>query len=118
MMKKMLALVLALLMLGVGAAIAESTQEEQPQEKTIAISSGFDITIELPAGYQMTKEVGDGMVYAEIFSPETDVSYTLGVAYSEELSEQDDLTKMTQEQFDEFVAIVAADYAEPETRVY
>lgn len=118
MMKKMLALVLALLMLGVGAAMAEGTQEEQPQEKTISVSSSFDITIELPAGYQMTKEVGDGMIYAEIFSPETDVSYTLSVAYSEELSEQDDLTKMTQEQFDEFVAVIAADYASPETRVY
>lgn len=117
-MKKMLALVLALLMLGVGAAMAEETAEAQPQEKKIALSSSFDITIELPAGYEMTKEVSDGMVYAEIFSEETDVSYTLGVGYSEELSEQDDLTKMTQEQFDEFVAVIAADFAAPETRVY
>lgn len=116
MMKKMLALVLALMMLGVGAAMAESAEEEQ--EKTIAVSSSFDITIELPAGYQMTKEVGDGLIYAEIFSPDTDVSYTLTVAYSEELSEQDDLTKMTQEQFDDFIAVIAADYAAPETRVY
>ena len=120
-MKKMLALALALLMLGIGAAMAESTEtavEEQPQEKTLAVSSSFDITIELPAGYQMTKEISDGFLYAEIFSEETDVSYTLAVAYSEELSEQDDLTKMTQEQFDEFVSIIAADYAAPETRVY
>lgn len=117
-MKKMLALVLALLMLGVGAAMAEETAEAQPQEKTIALSGSFDITMELPAGYEMTKEVSDGMVYAEIFSEETDVSYTLCVAYSEELSEQDDLTKMTQEQFEEFIAIIAADYAAPETRVY
>lgn len=117
-MKKMLALVLALLMLGVGAAVAESAAEAQPQEKTISVAKDFDITIELPAGYQMIKEAGDGILYAEIFSEETDVSYTLGIAYSEELSEQDDLTKMTQEQFDAFVATVAADYAAPETRVY
>ena len=117
-MKKMLALVLALLMLGVGAAVAESAAEEQPQEKTLSVDKDFDITIQLPAGYQMTKEIGDGVLYAEIFSEDTDVSYTLGIAYSEELSEQDDLTKMTPEQFEEFVAFIAADYAAPETRVY
>ena len=117
-MKKMLALVLALLMLGVGAAVAESAAEEQPQEKTLSVAKDFDITIQLPAGYQMTKEIGDGVLYAEIFSEDTDVSYTLGIAYSEELSEQDDLKKMTPEQFEEFVAFIAADYAAPETRVY
>ena len=117
-MKNMLALVLALLMLGVGAAVAESAVEEQPQEKILSVAKNFDITIELPAGYQMVKEAMDGFLYAEIFSEETNVSYTLSIAYSEELSEQDDLTKMNQEQFEAFVAAVAADYAAPETRVY
>lgn len=114
-MKKLIAVVLALVLaLTCAAALAEDT--------VVQMGANYDITIDVPAGYTMTKLPYGDMIMAK-FMPDAPAAaaFTLVIVYSEEFGDYT-LNDLNDEEFAEMQAMLTGDYADavitfPETAV-
>ena len=107
-MKKILAIVLALVLVLTAFACAEENEDEQMFE------SYYNVEFEVPAGYTFEFDEDLGTVYVGKFIPDDEnaVQYLLIISYSEEFNGYT-LNDYTEEEFAAAAEALTADYEAP-----
>ena len=110
-MKKMIALCLSLLLLGLTNAMAVSGYS------SIELTAKMNIKLEVPEGYTVTKERQDAALYAGIYTEEAGKpQFNFSIAFAD-LSDGPTPGEMTEEDIQLAKELVGSDFANPDFSV-